>query len=280
MLTIFSSPRPFKGEFDYIQRNAIQSWMASFPRCEIILLGDDEGTDKVALEFNLKHIPEVEKNEKGVLLRNSVFAKAKKAAKNEIICFVSADIILTSDFLKALKNKFDLPEFLISGRRWDLNIKKTIDFSSNWEGVLREQIIKEGKMHGFSAGDYFIFPKNIEIDMPPFSVKHGGWDNCFIFQFKKLKIPIIDATEVITTIHQNHGRPNFTKGKSVWKEEEGKRELKLAGGFKNMCTLREADWLLGPKGLKKPPFPRNLFSKIALFYPWRLALAFKRHLFS
>ena len=62
MLTIFSSPRSFKGEFDLIQRNAIQSWRATLPDCEIILVGDDEGTEKAADDFGVKHIPGVKRN--------------------------------------------------------------------------------------------------------------------------------------------------------------------------------------------------------------------------
>lgn len=54
MITIFSTPKPFRGHFEIIQRNAIQSWLRLRPGCEIILLGNDEGT----AEFNLRHVAE------------------------------------------------------------------------------------------------------------------------------------------------------------------------------------------------------------------------------
>lgn len=280
MLTIFTSPRPFLGEFDIIQRNAIQSWISACPGCEIILVGDEEGTEKVASEFKLKYIPNVKKNGKGVILRNSVFYEVQKVAQNKLLCFVNADIILTKDLLKAIQS-LNLPTFLLSSRRWDLNIKEPINFKDNgWEEKLRNLIKNEGQLHSLTAGDYFVFPRDTKLNMPPFSVKHGGWDNSFTYQFKKDGIPVIDATEVIAVVHQNHGRPHLKGRKSVWKEEEGKKELKLAGGFVSMCTLREADWMLTKRGLEKPPFPRLIFSKLALFYPWRLILSFKRKLFS
>lgn len=280
MLTIFSSPRPFRGEFDYIQRNAIQSWLSVCPECEIILIGDEEGTEKVASEFKLKHITEVKKNEKGIILRNSIFEAAQKAAKNDLMCFVSADIILTSNFLKMI-HLVKFSPFLLSGRRWDLDIKELIDFNDmDWEEKLRFQIAREGKPHGPSAGDYFVFSRRVQLDIPPFSVKHGGWDNWFIYRFKSIGIPVIDASEVITVIHQNHDRPHLKKIKSVWKEKEGKEELRLAGGFSHMCTLRDADWVLTSESLKRPSFPRQIFSKLSLFYPFRLILTFKRQIFS
>ncbi|MEK9135096.1 MAG: hypothetical protein AAB451_02250 [Patescibacteria group bacterium] len=278
MLTIFSSPRPFKNEFDLIQRNAIQSWLSVCPDCEIILIGDEEGTAETASEFKIKYISDVKKNEKGVILRNSIFQEARKAAQNKLLCFINTDIILTGDFLKVIQS-VRLPSFLLSGQRWDLNIKEPINFTNSaWQEKLRQQIKIDGKLHGLSAGDYFIFSRDVQPDMFPFSIKHGGWDNSFIYQFKKLGIPVIDATEIITVIHQNHERRQLKK--SIWKEEEGKRELRLAGGFSNMCTMREADWILTAEGLKKPQFTRQIFSKLALFYPWRLILSFKRRLLS
>ena len=44
MLTLFTVPQPFRGEFSVIQRNAIRSWAKLDPACELILLGDEEGT--------------------------------------------------------------------------------------------------------------------------------------------------------------------------------------------------------------------------------------------
>ncbi len=280
MLTIFSSPRPFRGEFDYIQRNAIQSWLSACPGCEVILVGDEEGTEKVASELKIKYIPEVEKNEKGVILRNSIFSQAQKAAQNELVGFVSADIILTSDFLEAVRS-LRLSTFLLSGRRWDLDIKEKINFDDvDWEKRLRSRLKKEGRLHGLSANDYFVFPRSLELNIPSFSVKHGGWDNWLIYKFKSFGIPVIDATEVVTVVHQNHDRSHLKKNKSVWKEEDGKREIRSAGGFSNMCTMREADLVLTRDGLKKPPLLRQILSKLALFYPWQLLLSLKRRLLS
>ena len=85
MMTIFSIPKPFKGHINTIQRNAIQSWLQLYPKCEVILFGDDEGVAETAVEFGILHIPEIEKTELGTPLLSSAFDSAQKIAKNQIL---------------------------------------------------------------------------------------------------------------------------------------------------------------------------------------------------
>ena len=81
-MTLFTIPKAFKGHIDVIQRNAIQSWVRLHPEIEIILFGSDEGTAEVAREFGLRHVPDVERNEFGTYLVNSVFNKAQSFARH------------------------------------------------------------------------------------------------------------------------------------------------------------------------------------------------------
>src|SRR6266705_5770550 len=96
MLTLFAIPKAFTGHTGIIQRNAIRSWTLLRPKCEIILLGDDEGTSHVAKEFGVEHIAEIARNEFGTPLLNDMFASAERRASHKLLCFVNADIILTS----------------------------------------------------------------------------------------------------------------------------------------------------------------------------------------
>ncbi len=279
MLTIFTVPKPFQGHINIIQRNAIRSWLKLSPECEVILFGDDEGIDKAAAEFEVLHIPKIEKTEFGTPLLSSAFNLAQKAAKNEILLYLNTDIILTSDLISAIQ-QIKKPLFLMSGRRWNLDIKEEINFNKvDWEEKLLKKITEEGKLHGFSGIDYFVFPRNLPHNLPPFAVGRPGWDNWLIYHIRSLKIPVIDATQAITVIHQAHDYSHSIYGEKtrVGGPEAG-RNLKLAGGFSCMMTLRDANWALVKEGLKRPPFPRIIFAKLSLFYLWRLILAFKRKL--
>lgn len=275
MLTIFTSARPFTDpHIAIIQRNAIASWKKLRPYCEIIIVGDEEGVGEVAKEFSLIHIKSVKKNAEGKPLKNAVFSEAIQRAQSNLMCFVNADILLFNDLLEAIK-RIPLADFLLAGRRWDVDIKKPIPFSHpQCETALRKKVKKEGKLHGFSALDYVVFPKRVKLLMPPFAMNRGGWDNWIIYRFKELRIPVIDGTSSITSIHQNHKSHII---KNLWRTNaQARKELRLAGGFSSLLTLREADLLLTPDGLQKPPFPRNILARLSFYKPWRLFFALKR----
>lgn len=279
MLTIFSSPRPFKGHFNIIQRNAIKSWTLLKSKCEIILFEDEGGTTKkVAEDFSIKCITDVACNEFGTPLLSDIIAKTQKFAKNEILAYVNPDIILMDDFTEAIKivKESYKNSFLIVGRRWDLDVRELIDFNeTDWKEKLKETLLKNGKIHGLSGMDYWIFPRDIQFNHPPFT--NGRWvtDGWLVYQARSRGMPVIDASDIVMAIHQNHPYPQQKKSFYVL---EMQRNLKLAGGFSNIMTLRDADWILDSKGLKKPSFPRCIFAKLSLFYPWRLILALKRKL--
>ncbi|MBA4319303.1 MAG: hypothetical protein C0412_12955 [Flavobacterium sp.] len=281
MITIFSIPKPFRGNINMIQRNAIRSWLKLSPECEVILFGDDEGVDKAVAEFGVLHIPKTEKTELGTPLLNSAFNLAQKLAKNDILVYINTDIILMSDFMLSIK-RIEKPLFLMSGQRWDVDIREEIKFEeAGWEEKLRQLIKKRGKLHGPSGMDYCVFPRNLPkiIQMPALVVGRPGWDNWLIYKIRSLGIPMIDATKIITIIHQNHDyshSPYGKKGRVIGPETQ--RNLKLAGGLINMCSLRDADWTLTSQGFKIKPYPWRIFTKLSLFYPWRLILALKRKL--
>lgn len=278
MLTIFTIPRPFKGLFDITQRNAVKSWTLLRPKCEIILFGDEEGTAKAANDFNVIHIPDIEKSEFGTPLYSYVFSKTRKIGKNDILAYVNTDIILMDDFLKAIERvrMIKPAPFLMVGQRWNLDINESLHFSEgDWQKKLRAKIVNKGNLLGPSGMDYWVFPKNLPIDYPAFTIGRVVSDGWLIYKARLQKIPVIDATKAITAVHQNHDYPQ--KKKSSYKLEV-KRNIALAGGLKNVLTLRDADWILTREGLKKPSFPRRIFAELSLFYPWRYLLSIKRRL--
>lgn len=278
MITFFSNPRPFQGQFDRIQRNAIQSWKETCPECQIILFEDEEGTTKkVAGELGVQFIKDRRVSEFGTPFLNDSFDKVKKTAKFDVIVQISADIILTDNFLPSVTKVLKIMEgkpFFISGRRWDFNVAEKIDFSKkDWQSTLMELVKKEGKLHSLSAMDYWILPRNMPFEFPAFVIGRVGTDSWLLYKLRSMNIPVIDATDAIDVIHQNHPYPRKIE-KSFIVEE--KINIVLAGGLLNMLNLREADWLLVKEGLVKPKFPRRIFSELALFYPWRIIFFIKR----
>lgn len=278
MLTIFTIPKAFRGHNGIVQRNAIRSWLELKSSCEVILIGDDAGVSDTARDLAVNHIPYVEKNEFGTPLLSSAFALAQKLASNDLMMYINSDIIVFKQLIETVQ-RISKPLFLLCGRRWDMNIDYEIDFREEyWADTLLQKVGTDGVLHGLSGMDYFIFRRH-SVQMLPFAVGRAGWDSWLIYDMRRKAIPVINASGVITAIHQNH---DFSHSKFGEKKRVGGPELaaniKVAGGLSNMMTLRDADWLLTKDGLKRPDFPGRIYSLISLWYPWRVLLAAKRTL--
>lgn len=255
MLSIFALPRAFRGHIGVIQTNAIQSWMQLRPSCEIILFGNDEGTAEVAAKFGIRHVPDVERNEYGTPLVSSLFSAAQNLASHEFICYVNADIILMSDFLAAIR-KIQRQSFLLIGRRWDIDLEEPLDFSNpDWETQLRSDIQMKGTLHGTYGIDYFVFPRGTYRDIPPFAIGRTAWDNWLIYKARALGLPVIDATKMVTIVHQNHSYAALPTGQKNGGQAEGKgiegaRNRELLRGDYYAFSILDATYLLTPDGLK------------------------------
>ena len=263
MLTIFTTPKPFRGHNQVIQTNAIRSWLQFRPECQVILLGDDEGAAEVASELGVLHIPDVACNEYGTPLVSSMFSIAQSASEHQVMCYINADILLLSDFLSAVERVQQRP-FLMAGQRWDMDVDELVDFKDEqWESKLRAQLAEYGQLHPRSGIDYFIYPRGLYDDMPPFAIGRTTWDNWLICRARACKAAVIDATQVITAVHQNHDYSHNTGGETeVWKGPEAMRNRELAGDGEHILTLDHATWRLTPKGIKRALTPRDLYFRL------------------
>ncbi len=252
MLTLFAIPKAFKGHFNLIQRNAILSWTQLEPTPEIILLGDDEGTAEVAQEFNLRHIPEIGRNEYGTPLMNSLFEIAQRVGNGSLYAYVNADIILLQDFMEAVQ-KIPFQRFMLTGQRWNLDFSDSLAELPDWEGKVRDRVVQDGQQEGPQAMDYFVFTRDTYTDIPPFAIGRLCWDNWMLYKAMNLNIPLIDASQAITAVHQNHDYNHHPQGKAgVFLGAEAARNLELLGGqHYTYFMLDLANWQLGPDGLHR-----------------------------
>ena len=252
MLTIFTLPKPFTDpHIRIIQRNAISSWKMIHPDIEIMLLGTDPGIAEAALEFSVRHIPEVAVNEFGTPLLDSAFSIARQKAKFDMLMYVNADIIFLSDLAKAFSH---LPQtsFLAIGRRTDLDVTAEIDFKgSDWENKLREMVRLNGKLHSYAGIDYFIFNRDSFDSLPPFAVGRVGWDNWTVRESRRTNRFTIDATEMITAIHENHGYTGNNAGAQRKTNPEALKNNSYTKKPSDAFTIEDANWKLTPAGLRR-----------------------------
>ncbi|MCE9592505.1 MAG: hypothetical protein K8S99_18515 [Planctomycetes bacterium] len=265
LLTLFTTPKPFIGHVGMIQRNALATWARLGPDVRVIVFGEEEGTAGVAAELGLTHVPMIGRNRYGTPLLNSLVEQAQMHGQTPYLCYINADIILMSDFMEAVRRvSRDKKRFLMVGKRWDYDLTQPLDFTGDWQPPLRESVRAIGRPQRPTAVDYFVFARDMWGRLPAFAIGRTAWDNWLIYRARMLKVPVIDAGEVVTAVHQNHdynhtGRGPGGKGYNwVWRGPEAKQNLAMAGGQRCLFTIWDSTHLLTPAGLERRPTDRGL----------------------
>jgi hypothetical protein len=257
MLTLFTCPKPFQGKIAVLQRNAIRSWTALGAEVQVLMIGDEPGTAEAARELGIEHVGRVERNASGTPLINSIFDLARRHARHPVLGYVNADILFLDDLLPSIRRVVDrFPRYLIVGRRWDLDVDAELDVGPGWQPALRRRLADEGVLHPPAGSDYFIFPRTEYADIPPFALGRAGWDNWMIYIGRKRRLPVIDATESITVVHQAHDYAHLPGGQPHYRLPESAENLRMGGGREMVFRLPDADWGLSPSGLRYSPLGR------------------------
>jgi hypothetical protein len=241
MLTVFSTPKPFVGHIDVIQRNAILSWKRLHPEVEIILVGDDAGAAEVCAELGIRHIAQVERNKYGTKYLASIYDAVQEAARHRVLCHVNCDIVLMSDFLRAAELVARTNErFLMAGRRWDVDVRSPLDFcAADWERRLRSLALETNRQRPAQWIDYFFFPKGLYYKkIPEFVIGRPGWDNWLLWYPLAERVPVVDASDAVVAVHQNHDYGYHPGGEAgVWEGEEAQGNYRLyKGKFRTLAS--------------------------------------------
>ena len=255
MFTFFTTPKPFAGHIDVIQRNALRSWQRVHPDAEIILFGDDAGAAEVCRELSIRHVPQVRKNRYGTKYLAGIYDQAQALARHEILCHVNCDILLLDDFgaaLPSIARQFDA--FLMAGRRWDVDIREPLDFDrADWPAEVRDLALRTNRQRPAQWIDYFAFRKGLFRErIPEFVIGRPGWDNWLLWFARSSGAALIDASAVVAAVHQNHDYGYHPEGeKGVWDGEEAQENYKLLEGHRKFATLENATHLLRADGLHR-----------------------------
>lgn len=213
-VTFFSIPKAFRGQAKIAQYNALESWTRLTDN--IVLFGKEKyepGIMKAAVKFGCKVDGIRRDSEYGVPLVSGAF-KRIQALRLGVAMFTNADMVFFPDLLEAvnvaktgLLSGKPLGEFLLIGRKTDIDIRKPIDFSSGWEERLRK---RKGRLHGAAGLDYFLFTPGVYDyrSMPLFAIGRRAWDNWLAFYaMKKKGVTVVDVTKSVLAIHHTNVKP-------------------------------------------------------------------------
>lgn len=252
MITFFTIPKPFTGKTGVMQLNALKSWRTVAPSSEIVICGDEAGARAAAAEVGARWLPEVATNSFGTPLLGSTFQRVAAESQMELLAYLNADIILLPDFMAALRRVTFRP-FLLVARRWNLDLEEAWDFeAADWSARLRRLVAEKGELFRRDAIDCFVFPrKSPLVDLPQFAVGRPCWDNWFIYNARRRKIPVIDATAAITLVHQNHGYGHVLQSTGDrWEGPEATENRALLGGVERLFDIGDANYVLTDHELK------------------------------
>jgi hypothetical protein len=255
MLSFFTTPKPFAGHIDVIQRNALRSWQQVHPDVEILLFGDDAGAAEVCRELGIRHVPNVRKNRYGTKYLASIYDQAQGMARHELLCHINCDILLLDDFPRALERVSGLSEpFLMAGRRWDVDIREPLRFDDpGWRQRVKDLAARTNQQRPSQWIDYFVFRKGLYRDqIPEFVIGRPGWDNWLLWHARNSGAMLIDASAVVCAVHQNHDYGYHPQGeKGVWEGEEAQENYLLLEGHRKFRTLDNATHLLGLNAMRR-----------------------------
>ena len=234
MITLFSTHKNFTGIFDIIQTNALNNWRSISPDIQIIIIGNSKGSKEIASSINADYVPEVKCSPEGTPLLEDLFRIAQSRARNPIMIYVNADIILPKNFLDVVTIlSMQSKKFMAVGHRWDLDVVKKINFNDEKEcKIFWSYANKKSKKHACTGIDYFIFRKSTFKILPSLAIGRFGWDNWLLWKVRRMRIPLIDLSNEIFAIHQEHSYcyDDFKSKSDILNSDDGKNNQEKTDG--------------------------------------------------
>jgi hypothetical protein len=279
-LTLFTIPKGFtEPHVSLIQRNALASWQHLGKEVQVLLMGDDPGVAAAAREYGATHMAGAATNEFGTPLLDWAFSEAATNGSGALLCYLNADIILVDDFLAAVQRLPARDDYLAIGQRWNCDVRAPIDFAARGSTLAR-WARENGELDQGRGSDYFVFPRGADFGLPPFAVGRPGWDNWMMGRTLELHLPLIDITECVTVIHQNHDYAHVAaRNGSDWEGPEAERNRRLGGWLETyLHSPANATHRLTTGGLRRTRSPRHLRARFEAFVALRPAAAPLRRL--
>jgi len=270
--------RPFAGDIETVQMQAINNWLRITPRCEIILVVDEESTTAKKVGGLGVKIIDVKRSISGVPLLDSMFEEVVKIAKYDVICYITADILLSKDFsdeiLKFHNNAFSkFGNYAGISCRYDL-LDKDILKGDLTDDEYYNLCLKHSKKRRRSGIDLWVLHKKTKVTYLPFPIGRCLTDNWFVSYCKYNSIKVVDFSEQIKIVHQNHGKPAHKS--PYFLVEKIICHLLFEDAAQKAMDIYDADYLYFDSKFHKPRGLRLLFSKLSKFYPYRVILGIRR----
>jgi len=253
VLTIVTTPKLLDVATNRLAfENAIRSWVHLSPRPEILVVG---GNREVIEKEGGRWIGGVRSTMQGRPYFDHFIEEAEVLASNDIIMYSTDHLILTSGIISAVRLVSETfpGDFVIIGKRWGLDVQAQINFSDhNWESILWDRVIRTNSLGGNAAKDYMIFRRPFGLPIPNFIMGYPWYDTWFVWAALQAGYPVIDASNVITVVHQSH---KFVEGDVEAREStpggQHNRRIGKSLNLDGMGAISQATHILTCEGVIK-----------------------------
>lgn len=153
--------------------------------------------------------------------------------------------------------KIQCDNFLLVGRRWELDVPAAIDFDNeSWADDVRRNVTERGQYYPPRWIDYFIYRRGFWPDLPPLLLGRNKCDNWLLWKATSLGAALIDGSSAVEAIHQSHERtfsalgrlpPSYTIDQ-VRLSEEANTNFRMAASIFHFRTICDAQWVLTEEG--------------------------------
>ena len=110
----------------------------------------------------------------------------------------------------------------------------------------------EGYQRFYHNIDYFVFARRFYAEIPPLVIGRVGWDHWLVGRAYAKGTAIVDASDVVHAVHQNHDYGYHPQGMhGVWEDAEARANAELAGRDQVARTIEDAPYRLTAEGIKK-----------------------------
>lgn len=212
-------------------------------------------------------------NEHNTPFLDSVFKTMHElTTENTTLCFVNSDIILGEDFTQAVK-QINWNQFLLVGQRSNIKLEKNYQLEDINDVTSLQKLAKKTAQHsGYVGSDYFCYTSSSGFNsIPPLLVGRAAWDNWMMYRARELNIPLIDASDFITAVHQDHDYEHIHRGSITtdqqidqWDSPESRAQRALIGA--KYFDLRHSSHFLSRNGsLKTVPFNQYVKSEEVIY---------------
>ena len=230
-------PRSFIDPYLIPQVNALNMIRNYDPSANIVLYSDDDGVKDYASK-NLYHAPDVVIKKGRLPLVNEALKYCAINFPECYICYINSDMLLvgnTKELINYIDKRFS-GNFIATGYRCNLHI---------------DTVIKSNEIPDL-------------LSMPNFRVGRPGWDNWLAAKCRILGFALIDISNVVTLVHQEHP-PAHVQGTwkvswPIWKEH----------GISHFASLLECNY-------RVTSINKNYYAKFDIL-GWALGLSPFRYL--